>query len=294
MKWKKLGKRLLFPHPAVTLLLAVIAAAMLIYSFIALETTDPVSCAAYALSFYALTAVCARTPDMVRFVRRFRRENRYYLLYRSDVRLRMNISLYGSFAFNAVYAVFQLCLGLWHASVWFYAMAAYYLLLAMMRLMLANHARTYAPGEQQQMEWKAYRNCGVLLLVMNAALGIIIIYFVWQIRVFRHHEITTLAMATYTFASLALAIVNAVRCRRYGSPAYSAAKAISLASAAVSVLTLENAMLTAFGQESSRLFRQIMLGVTGAGVALFVIGMAVYMIAHADKNLRAKRFSNVS
>lgn len=287
MNWKKLGKSLLFPHPVCLTLLTAIATVLLIYSFAALETTDPVSCAAYALSFYALLAVCVRIPDLISFIQRFRQENRYYLLYRSDVRLRMNITLYGSFSFNAVYAVFQLCLGLWHASVWFYAMAVYYFLLAAMRLMLANHARNYAPGERQQMEWRKYRLCGVLLLLMNVALAIIIIYFVWQIRVFRHHEITTLAMATYTFAALALAIVNAYRYKRYGSPAYSAAKAISLSSAAVSVLTIENAMLTAFGQESSALFRQIMLGATGTCVALFVIGMAVYMIVNAGRHLKA-------
>lgn len=289
MKWKKLGERMLFPHPVVTALLAVIAAALLVYSFIALEPTNPLSWAAYALSFYALVAVCVRVPDMVCFVQRFRHENRYYLLYSSDVRLRMNISLYGSFTFNAVYAVFQLCLGLRHASVWFYAMAVYYLLLAMMRLMLASYARTHAPGEQMLMEWSAYRNCGKLLLVMNLALAVIILYFVCQIRVFRHHEITTIAMAAYTFASLALAIVNAVRYSRYKSPVYSAAKAISLASASVSVLTLENAMLTAFGQENSELFRQIMLGATGSGVVLFVIGMAVYMISRANRELRTQR-----
>ena len=80
-------------------------------------------------------------------------------------------------------------------------------------------------------------------------------------------------MAAYTFASLTLAIVNAFRDKRYGSPAYSAAKAISLVSAIVSVLTLENAMLTAFGQDNSELFRQIMLGATGAAVICAVQGI---------------------
>ena len=292
MKWKKLVRRLVMLHPAITALLVVVAAVMLIYSFTVLETTDPVSFVAYALSSYALLTVCARIPDLIGFIQRFRQENRYYQLYRSDVRLRMNITLYGSFSFNAVYAVFQLCLGLWHESVWFYAMATYYFLLAAMRLMLANYARAYAPGERLQMEWRKYRLCGVLLLLMNVALAVIITYFVWQIRVFRHHEITTLAMATYTFAALTLAIVNAYRYKRYGSPAYSAAKAISLASAAVSVLTIENAMLTTFGQESSALFRQIMLGATGACVVLFVIGMAVYMIVNAGKQLQFMNLDN--
>ena len=148
MDWKKIGKRILFPHPAFTAILSVIALVLLVYGFIALETTHVFSILSYALSFYALMLVCLRVPDMIAFVRRFRRENKYYLLYRSDVKLRMNISLYGSFAFNAAYAVFQLWLGLWHHSAWFYSMACYYLLLAGMRILLARTIRNHAPGEE--------------------------------------------------------------------------------------------------------------------------------------------------
>ena len=288
MDWKKLGRRVLYPHPVATALLAVIAAAALIYSLALLEATAPVSIAAYTLSFYATLTLGLRIPDLIAWVQRFRQENRYYLLYRSDVQLRMNISLWGAFGFNAVYALFQLCLGLWHHSAWFYAMAVYYLLLACMRLMLARNVRTHAPGEALRAQWRIYRLCGALLLVMSLTLAVFVLYFVYRIREFRHHEITTIAMAVYTFAALALAIVNAVRYRKYANPAYSAAKAISLASATVSVLTLENAMLTAFDQDGSDLFRQIMLGATGSVVLLFVVGMAVYMIVRACKKLTDK------
>ena len=286
MDWKKIGKRILFPHPAFTAILSVIALVLLVYGFIALETTHVFSILSYALSFYALMLVCLRVPDIIAFVRRFRRENKYYLLYRSDVQLRMNISLYGSFAFNAAYAVFQLWLGLWHHSAWFYSMACYYLLLAGMRILLARTIRNHAPGEEQAVEWHRYRLCGIMLLVMNLVLLVFILYFVYRIRVFYHHEITTIAMAAFTFASLATAIWNAVRYRQFGSPAYSAAKAISLASAAVSMLTLENAMLTTFGQGESEMFRQIILAVSGIAVILFVQGVALYMIVNATRNLR--------
>lgn len=127
----------------------------------------------------------------------------------------------------------------------------------------------------------------VMLLMMTFVLTIFILYFVWRIREFRHHEITTISIAVYTFASLTLAVINAVRYKKYGSPVYSAAKVISLVSAVVSVLTLENAMLTAFGQESGELFRQIMLGATGAAVICAVQGIAIYMILNAGKNLKA-------
>jgi len=182
--------------------------------------------------------------------------------------------------------VFQLCLGLRHHSAWFYAMAGYYLLLGMMRLTLVRHTHHHAAGEDNRAEWRKYRLCGWLLLVMNLALAIFTLYFVFRIRVFRHHEITTIAMAAYSFTALTLAIVNVVRYRKYGSPAYSAAKAISLASATVSMLTLENALLTTFGEGESELFRQIMLGASGTAVLLVVQGIALYMIVNASKKLR--------
>ena len=95
-------------------------------------------------------------------------------------------------------------------------------------------------------ELKKYRACGIVLLIMNLALTLIIFFMVHENRTFHHHEITTIALAAYTFTSLTIAIINTVKYRRYNSPVYSAAKAISLASATVSLLTLESSMLTTF------------------------------------------------
>lgn len=286
MNWKKIGKALLFPHPLVAGLLFPIAVVLMLWGMLVRGTADPLTIAFCALSFYGLVLVCLRIPDIIRWVQRFRRENKYYQLYSSDVQLRINLSLYFAVGFNAVYALFQLCLGLWHRSAWFYAIAGYYLLLALMRLTLVRHTRHHAAGEDNSAEWRKYRLCGWLLLVMNLALAIFTLYFVFRIRVFLHHEITTIAMAAYTFTALTLAIVNAVRYRKYGSPAYSAAKAISLASATVSMLALENALLTTFGEGENELFRQIMLGASGAAVILVVQGIALYMIVNAGKKLR--------
>ena len=287
MDWKKITKRLLFPHPVLVWIFAPVSLVLLIHSAVFYESTDVISIVSYVCSFCALVLVCLRIPDIIRFAKRFKQENKYAVRYASDIQLRINLSLHSSFLFNAVYAVFQLGLGLKHHSVWFYSMAGYYLLLGLMRLMLVKYTRTHAPGQQPETEWKKYRLCGILLLLMTFVLTIFILYFVLRIREFRHHEITTISMAAYTFASLTLAIVNAFRYKKYGSPAYSAAKAISLVSAVVSVLTLENAMLTAFGQDNSELFRQIMLGATGAAVVCSVQGIAVYMIRNAGKNLKA-------
>ncbi len=294
MDWKKLARRLLFPHPLLLGLLCAAAAVLLVYSFATQEASAPVSIVSYVLSFCALMLTCVRIPDMIRWVQRFQRENRYYLLYKNDVQLRINLSLCAAFAFNAAYALLQLCLGLWHHSAWFYAMAGYYLLLAVMRLSLVRHTHRHTPGEDTTLEWRKYRFCGALLLVMNLALAIFTLYFIFQIRTFGHHKITTIAMAAYTFTALTVALVNVVRYRRYGSPAYSAAKAISLVSATVSMLTLENALLTTFGQDEGELFRQIMLGASGAAVILIVQGIALANIDKAGRGLKACHKNNMN
>lgn len=284
--FKKLLKAFLIPHWIVLLLLVPILTVLLIYSFLAASPEDVVSIVSYALSFYTLMTLCIRIPQIVRQLRKFWQENKYVLRYRSDVRLRVNLSLFSSLVLNVGFSVFQFGLGLYHASIWFYAMACYYALLAGMRILLAGHARKYGPGEKRLEELKKYRFCGVFLLLMTLSLFVIILYIVWQNRTFRHHEITTIAMAVFTFASLTMAIVQAIQYRKYDSPVYSAAKAISLVSSAVSMLTLEAEMLTAFDNDSSELFKRIMLGATGAATVLFIQGMAIRMIVIAHRKIR--------
>lgn len=285
MNWKKLGKQLLFPHPVIVAVLVPIAAAGLVYSFAVLDGTGLRSIAFYVLSFYALLILCLRMPEFLASFQAFRRKNRYCLRYAADVQWRMNISLFIVCLYNAAYAAFQLALGMHHHSAWFYAMAGYYALLAVLRLMLGRHVRIFKPGEDQRTEWRKYRLCGAGLLMINAALSVFVLYFVRHLRVVRHHEVTVIVMAAYTFGALVLAIANVFRYRRYESPVCSAAKALSLAAAAVSMLSLEDAMLTTFDQGHDPLFQRIMLGASGTAVALLIIGMAIPMIVRATNKL---------
>ena len=106
-------------------------------------------------------------------------------------------------------------------------------------------------------------------------------------RTFNHHEITTIALAAFTFTSLTLAIISNIKYRKYNSPVYSASKAISLASACVSMLTLESTMLTTFGDGTMTLTgRRILLGLSGGVISVFIIAMAIYMIVQANKKIK--------
>ena len=284
--WKKFGFNLLFPHIAVIICLLPISIAFLIFSLIYLGTGSIIAIISYLLAFYVLLLISFRMPRIIKFFRTFKRENKYMKKWFSDVHLRINVSLYGSLIWNIAFAIFQLGLGFYHKSFWFYSMFAYYVMLGVMRFFLVKHTRKYKANEEKKIEIKKYIVSGWLLLFMNLALAVIVFFMVYFNRTFYHHMITTIALASYTFVTFTFAIINIFKYRKYKSPVYSAAKSISLIAGAVSMLTLETTMLTTFGENESPLFSQIMLSVTGGVVILFSIVMAVIMIVKGSKQLR--------
>ena len=287
MNWKRLGKALLFPHIAVMILLLPVATIFLVYSMAVLGTESVISILSYVLAAYTLTVWCFKIPYLIRFFKTFKDENKYARRWREDDRLRVNSSLLGSLLWNTAYGLFQLWLGYVHHTFWFYSLAGYYISLAVMRFFLALHTRKYKPGEQLRSELLKYRACGWVFLIMNLALTLIIFFMVYWNRTFVHHEITTITMAAYTVYAFTLAIINVIKYRKFQSPAYSAAKAISFAAACVSMLTLSSTMLTTFDDGTMTLdHRRLMLGLIGAAVSAIIVVMAIFMIVKGNAALR--------
>lgn len=284
---KKLGKALLFPKNAVLLLLLPTATVALVYAFVGLNETNPLRIAAYVLSFYTLTVWCLRVPRLVNAVRRIKADNRYARRWLSDARLRMNVTLTGNVVWNGAYAALQLGLGLRYRSAWFYSLFGYYFCLAFMRFFLLRYSLRQRPGEDMPRELRHYRACGRVFLLMNLALSGMMLFMILEDRAARHHEVVTIAMAAYTFTSLTMAIVNVVRYRKYQSPVFSASKVVSLASASVSMLTLEASMLTTFSDGGmSPQTQTLFLALSGGAVSILIITMAVYMIAKSSRTLK--------
>lgn len=287
MNFKKLGKAVLFPHIAIMIILIPIATVFLVYSMIFMGTESPVAIVSYVLAFYTLTVWCFKLPYLIRFFKNFKNENKYARRWLDDTHLRVNVSLYGSLIWNTAYAVFQLGLGFWHHTFWYYSMAGYYIALAVMRFFLVRHTSKHSPGEKMHEELIKYRACGIVFLLINLTLSVMVFFMIYWNRTFIHNEITTITMAAYTFTAFTLAIVNMVKYRKFNSPVYSASKAISLAAACVSMLTLESTMLTTFDDGTMNLFtRRLFLGLSGGVISVFIIVMAIYMIIQSSKKLK--------
>ena len=292
--FKKLLKKLFFLPPLPTVLAAFFGYSFVIAVF-AFDIQNPIPrYASYLASTYALIVTCTGlryVKPAVGLVKKYvsghpltekLRSTRLGEKYLTDVRFRTGVSLYQGFFINLLYIAMKLVSGVVYQSTWFIALAVYYILLAVMRLLLARRLN----AQDERMEWRRYRFCGVMLLLMNQALTGIVVFMVRQNRGFNYPGLLIYAMAAYAFYAVTIAIINIVKTRKHKSPILSAAKAINLVAAMVSILSLETAMLAQFGGDDDPLFRPAMTAATGGGVCTIVIGMAVYMILRASKNLK--------
>lgn len=285
-RWKKILLKLVLPPIAVAAVLIPLGFGLVICSVVFAQEYPILAYISYGLSAYSLVLLCFRLPRIIRFFRNFQQNNPFMQRYLSDAQYRVRISLYSALAINLLYAALQLGSGIYYHSVWFYALAGYYAILAVTRYFLLKETLKHRLGKDRFWEYLHYRFCGILLVLLNLALGIIITYIVVQNRGFAHNEIITIAMAAYTFFSVTMAVINLVKHRGNASPVLSAATVLSLVSALVSLLSLETAMLSAFGTEDDALFRQIITGATGFVVFVAVFTMAVYMIVHSTKEIK--------
>lgn len=289
-RFKRVLQRLLYPGLAVVLICVPAAAGLLVYTFVYGTENSPVAYVSYVFSAYALTIVCAW---IARNAGSFRKKintaihrNQLAHRYLTDVSFKTHVSLYLSLGLNLLYAAIKLFYGVWYRSVWFGTLAAYYIMLAIMRFLLLHHVNRTGFGGDLISELKRYRLCGVVLMLMNIALSGVVILVVQKNEGFVYAGNLIYVMAMYAFYSVITAVMDLVKYRRFRSPVMSASKAIKLAAALVSMLSLETAMLTEFGREDNpEAFRRIMTGATGGCVCLIVLGMALYMIVTATKKL---------
>ena len=286
---KRILQRLLFPAWWVVLVSVPIAAAGLFFVFTPANQGHWLTFPAYVFSAYALTIVCARIvknagharQDVNAAIDRVPVVQRYF----SDREFQVRISLYRSPAISLGYVVWNLFCGIRYRSVWFGTLAVYHLLLTMMRFSLLRYARHHAFGEDLRTEWRRYRFCGALLLVMNLALTSVVIMVVQDEKGFSYPGYLIYVMAIYAFYKIITAGKEMVQFRRTKSPVISAAKSVNLAAALVSMLTLETAMLAAFGANDSAHFREIMSGATGGAVCTLVLLLAIRMLYRAARAL---------
>lgn len=203
-----------------------------------------------------------------------------------DTAFRIKVFLCLSFIFNIAYSIFLFVVGQINSSKWFFITSIYYGLLSVSRIFVYLQI---SPQKQLISKIKTMRACGCFLLSINLVFSTMMFILIYGNQYIKYHEITVIALATYTFISLSMAIINSIKYLRKNDYLYSSAKIISLISASVSIVTLTNIMLSTFG-ENNLLLRSIILPILSGFVSIFIIVCAILMIRKANLDLR--KFKN--
>ncbi len=287
MNWKKF----LFPPAWITLLLTLYSTAALIVIFVKGWEQTIFAYLSYAVAFYTLcilTAFCiVKLPEKGRNIKQKVYDNPFGNRFMTDLHFRTKVSVYLSFGFNLLYVGINILSYFLYRSWWFVVLAFYYGILSSMRLILALYVRRNALGALLKAEWKRSRICGYILLLVNLSLSGAVLMILFRNKSFEYHGILIYVMAMYTFYMTTHAIIDLIKYRHMESPMQTTGKVISLSAALVSMLSLETAMFSQFGQDMSPENQKLMIILTGAGVSLVIVTLSVLLIHRSNKEIRS-------
>lgn len=282
-KWGKVIKLFVYPPFVLFVFLLFSAGFLLIYTSTSEKSHSLIGYISYTFTVYVLITVICRIQWCIKQIANAVQRHPITGRFLIDIPYRVQISLFISLIANAAYAIIKLIFGIMYSSTWFITISVYYLLLCSIRFLLLGQTRYFTFGKNKAEEYKQYRRCGMLLIVLNITLSGMTIQMVRNHQSYKYPGHLIYAVALYAFYAIIAAGANVVRYRKLKSPIISAAQALNFTTALVSVLSLQTAMLTQFNRDPS--YEKLMNGITSCVICIFIIGIAFYMIAHATMKL---------
>lgn len=293
MDWKKIGKKLIFPPIWLMIVLIVISTVSLVLVFVKGLDESPIAYVTYVVAFYTFSVICVFCamvlPNKYKTIKQKVYDNPLGNRYMTDVQFKNHVSLYCSLGVNLLYVGTNVFSAVFYHTAWFAIFAVYYTILAIIRFLLVRYINKNKLGEKRLMELKRSRLCAIILTSLNLVLSGAVLMILYQNRGFQYHGMLIYVMAIYTFYVTTTAIIDLVKYRKYDNPILSTSKVIKMAAALVSMLSLETAMFSSFGDEMSPENQRIMIAFTGAGVSIVVIIMAIYIIVRSTKEIKKMR-----
>ncbi|MBE5753849.1 MAG: hypothetical protein E7340_00745 [Clostridiales bacterium] len=193
-----------------------------------------------------------------------------------------------SLVLNFAYSIFNGAIAFLIGSIWYGALALYYVTLTLLRgSIIAYHKNKNIKYEQKDIkraEIKKYRRCGVLIVILPLSLSFAILEMVISNSAFIRYGWVVYAVAAYAFYKIIMAIYNMFKAKKNDDMTVRALRCISLADALVSILALQTTLLYTFSTNlQTNAFANAL---TGAAVCAITLALGIYMIINANKLLK--------
>ncbi len=300
-------QKLLHPSVKAVVLIDIIAAPLVIIALVFFSPLNPISIVAYLLSAYALaisvmnsrriyrnirTAVREDKIPFVVWFKKLMQKNKYTALYLESADFRAEISLYSGLAANLIFAVFKGVSGVYYRSTWLGSVGVYYLVFGAIRFMLMKNYRVHKNDEHTKdirlHEYVTVRSCGVMMILLTLTVTGIAYHMIEKNDTSNYSRLVAIVSAVYTFYYVIIAITSALSFRKRDNAILAATKKLNVSGAALSMFTLQTAMIHTFdGTVSS--YSRTMNTITGTAVMLIMMWNALSMSIRAQKRIKQEK-----
>ena len=276
------GWRILFGIPfSIVLLLSIACAAGLIWVFVHNRMEWIPAYFLYALSAYSLTVLCVKLPGTVRDGKIWLSGHPKIAALFQDSDRKFTRKLYLEQFINFAYGGFKIGAGIFYGSAWIGCDGIYNFVQAMIQLFQILR-RKHAKDLEQQ--WRSYRFCGILILLMHLTLiGIVFQMINWN-RAVEQGEIMVITTAFFAFYKIISSFIRIAKDRKHVRPVDSSIRMLNLAQAFFAIFSLQASMFHTFGTGES--WEHLMNMLTGCAVCLLIVSIGIYMIQRGAREIK--------
>ncbi len=166
---------------------------------------------------------------------------------------------------NVCFGIIYLVIGIYYQSAWFISLSAYYALLVFMRL------NCFLSKKEQTL----YFQNSILMFLMIIVFSGFVVLISKDIGGKTYPGFTIYAIALYTFVRVGLSIRQLFVANKQHSYTLMMIRKIGYLDSCVSLLMLQSAMLTTFGEKRPSDFTHMMNIATGTVIAMIIFGFAI-------------------
>ncbi len=207
----------------------------------------------------------------------------------SDRAFRQRCFIYWNTFISFVMVVFYVIAGYHYKSRWFEALAGYNLIIMMIRGNLSyrvfSFKRKGITGVQLfKKEWVAFRDCGIMLLILNIVINIMSIQMTFENQYFPYHPALIMSIGVFALYRFISGFLNIRKYKNNPNLVIFASKNVDFVIGCMAMYTLQTTLLSLLPENSPHRFWANII--SGNVVALISITLAVKMIYKYYRTMR--------
>ena len=218
-------------------------------------------------------------------VKRVAKRNKLTQKFFENYEFRTIINTIFSVILSAFYIIAQIFACVLTRSAWYGALAGYSVVLMILRVgVIYKHFAHSKVADENDIECiKSYRNCGFYLFGLDLALTVFAVLMITTNQGFDYPGLLIYVVAVHTFYKLVMSIIHIIKAKQSDSFPAQTTRNLNFTSALVSILALQTAMFHSFSKNFDATLANAL---TGSGVAIGIIVLAVIMIINGQKALK--------